>query len=67
MWGEHYLCRWRSLKAGQSHRKLVGVTDLGRDAARGKGYDLLVKYDFRFLVPMEMVRYFVVICVAGKV
>jgi hypothetical protein len=34
--------------------------------ARGRD-DLSVKYDFQFLLPMDEVGYFRVICVAGKV
>ncbi len=30
-------------------------------------YDLSVKYDFQFLLPIDEVGYFKVICVAGKV
>ncbi len=50
-----------------------GNDDMDDGRAGGMGcrarerYDLLVKYDFQFLLPMDEVGYFGVICVAGKV
>ena len=38
----------------------------GWDAARER-YDLSLKYDLRFLLPMDEFGYFGVICMAGKV
>ena len=42
---------------------MMGGAGGGWDENRGKG----MIYDFRFLLPMDEVGYFGVICVAGKV